>query len=1018
MHVPEVPVRGSGTDAGGDAAFEGVKPGTLTDLLKQIAQAPAAELGSSWDSALYAGATVGRFELVREVGRGGFGVVWEARDRELGRSVALKAVRAGAQAALREERLLREAEAAARLSHPNIVTLFDAGRTEQGPYLVLELLRGRTLEARTREGPMPVRDAVHVAVEVAKGLAHAHGQGVVHRDLKPANVFLCDDGQVKMLDLGLAHAFGRRFADGGTRGYMAPEQEKGAPEDERTDVYALGVMLFELLSGRLPFPEGRKNGSPPALDTPTVPALGDLVGRMLALDPTGRPRDANEVLASLVEIETALAARPSAPGPVHVRRRPRLRRAALIAGAAVLGALMGVAAVVRPWRTEEPEKVRAAGDRITVAVADFTNETSERELDSISGLLTTALEQSSGLRVVTRSRMFEVLKQMGKADVARIDEPLAREVGRKTGTDALLLATIRKLGDSYVVDLRALDPVKDEYLFTLHDRASGKEAIFELVDRLGEASRQRLKAGGGQGAQPPRPIASITTGDMRAWDLVFRARQASDRYEDVDSEKLLHEALAIDPDFALAHYLLGLSEAWENREIHHWPHLYGAEPDGPRRQSRIDEAARRADRLPEKERLSLLAAIAWRERRFMESLRIRDQVAEAYPLDKDAVFLAGNARYGLSETGDSIPYFERALQLDPSFMPAFHLLCQAIRESGRAREYLPWIRDRIAATRHPDVLDSLGRALLAAGEVDEGMEVLKRAWKVRGYWFAGGWRPGQPFVPAWRAVFLGQADEVEVELRAALDRRSDYHPGVYRSWTSALAITLVVQGRIAEARARYDDLRLDQLPRGTAVIHLWLAAAARRPDGLRAAQEYAERQGAFEDPGFAGEAFVALATGGDVAAAGRLAARVRENPAWKEFAPVDRGIIDALAAWGSGAPDVAERELRAVAARSDVYVRYLGLVLLGQLAHEQGDCRAAATALEDARGLDFTLSLTNRFWTYPLLLQIVSECHERNGDRARARERNDELLRMWKRADRDLPLLAEATALRERLAAR
>ncbi|HEY6099334.1 MAG TPA: serine/threonine-protein kinase, partial [Anaeromyxobacter sp.] len=259
---------------GGDASGA-VRPGTLTGILQQLAQTPAPQADDRWDQWLKPGAVVaGRFELVREIGRGGFGVVYEARDRELGRNVAFKAVRTGDRAALREERLLREAEAAARLSHPNIVTLHDVGRAEQGPFLVLELLRGQTLADRLEQGPLPTREGLRIVVEIARGLAHAHAEGVVHRDLKPANVFLCEDGQVKLLDFGLAHALGRRRLDGGTPAFMAPEQWKGAPEDERTDVFALGVLLFRMLSGELPFPEddeGRavQSSRPaPALDVP------------------------------------------------------------------------------------------------------------------------------------------------------------------------------------------------------------------------------------------------------------------------------------------------------------------------------------------------------------------------------------------------------------------------------------------------------------------------------------------------------------------------------------------------------------------------------------------------------------------------------------------------------------------------------------------------------------------------------------------------------------------------------
>ena len=238
------------------AARTAVSPGALTALLREVARSRTVQ-DKRGLPVLRRGQIVGRFELLREIGRGGFGVVYEASDRALGRSVALKAVRMGGDMELKEERLLREAEAAAQLSHPNIVTLHDVGRFEDRPYLVMELLRGCALAERLERGPIPLREALRVGVEVAKAVAHAHAQGVIHRDLTPGNVFLCDDGQVKVLDFGLAQVFGRRKLDGGTRAYMAPEQFRGAPEDERTDVFALGVILHQMVSGKLPFPDVR-----------------------------------------------------------------------------------------------------------------------------------------------------------------------------------------------------------------------------------------------------------------------------------------------------------------------------------------------------------------------------------------------------------------------------------------------------------------------------------------------------------------------------------------------------------------------------------------------------------------------------------------------------------------------------------------------------------------------------------------------------------------------------------------
>jgi tetratricopeptide (TPR) repeat protein len=301
----------------------------VTRLLEELADAPASDVGEGWDRWLAPGVKVGRFELIREIGRGGFGVVWEAVDRESGRHVAFKAVRPGGKAGVREDRLLHEAEVAGRITHPGIVSLLDVGQGPHGPYLVLELLRGWTLADRLDYGPLPVSQALRIGSCATGAVAHAHASGVVHRDLKPANVFLCEDGGVKVLDFGLAHAFGQRRTGGGTPAYMAPEQWRGAPEDERTDVFALGVLLHRLLAGELPFPDdgGRTVQGPepaPAIEVAGAPSIGPLVSRMLEKDPVRRPRDAGEVLPTLegAREELSRAPAPLAAAPVRVRRAP------------------------------------------------------------------------------------------------------------------------------------------------------------------------------------------------------------------------------------------------------------------------------------------------------------------------------------------------------------------------------------------------------------------------------------------------------------------------------------------------------------------------------------------------------------------------------------------------------------------------------------------------------------------------------------------------------------------------
>ena len=273
----------------------------MSALLEELAEAPEVRPGSGIGPGTVIG---GRFEVLRELGRGGFGVVFEARDRELGRLVAVKVVRP--RRGVDPGMLRAEAEAAAALHHPNIVTVHDLGSAGSEGWLVLELLRGETLEERLHRGPLPGPEALRVGTEIARGLAHAHHAGVLHRDLKPSNVFLCDDGAVKILDFGLSRVFGSGSGpEGGTPAYMAPEQWRREAEDERTDVFALGVMLHEMLTGQPPV-HGRV-GRSTALDDGPVPelpsgaaprAVRQLVRRSVSRSRDERPRDGAAVLES------------------------------------------------------------------------------------------------------------------------------------------------------------------------------------------------------------------------------------------------------------------------------------------------------------------------------------------------------------------------------------------------------------------------------------------------------------------------------------------------------------------------------------------------------------------------------------------------------------------------------------------------------------------------------------------------------------------------------------------------
>lgn len=280
-----------------------------------------------------------RYELREMIGRGGIGVVYRATDRVLDRPVAVKVLRADrANDRAVVARFEREALAAAVVNHPNIVPIYDAGRDRDTRFLVMEWVAGQTLSQLVRErGPLPPGDAATIGAQVARALAAAHKAGVTHRDIKPANILLDGMGNAKLLDFGIARSDDNtgptRTADRiGTTHYMAPELALGAPADPRSDIYALGCVLYELLAGSPPF-EGDTRAAivrqhattPPAPLTHaaagTPPALGALVLAMLAKDPADRPQTAAELARAL----TATIEKSTLRVGNHQRRTPTPR---------------------------------------------------------------------------------------------------------------------------------------------------------------------------------------------------------------------------------------------------------------------------------------------------------------------------------------------------------------------------------------------------------------------------------------------------------------------------------------------------------------------------------------------------------------------------------------------------------------------------------------------------------------------------------------------------------------------
>ncbi|HLG57991.1 MAG TPA: protein kinase [Vicinamibacterales bacterium] len=329
------------------------------------------------------GSQLGPYTITSALGAGGMGEVYRARDGRLGRDVAVKVLPASSSTdADRLQRFEQEARAAAALNHPNILALYDIGRTETGPYIVSELLNGETLRSALDRGAMPVRKAIEYAVQIARGLAAAHERGIVHRDLKPENVFVTSDGHVKILDFGLAKLVDPEpaFAGGsmlpttpppttpgvvlGTVGYMAPEQVRGLPADHRADIFAFGALLYEMLAGRRAFRRDtpaetmtailKEDPADLSIGGAAVPAsVQRLVGRCLEKNPAARFQSAGDLAFALDTFSSSSSSGPISMATLAAAPRRRYGRLAwVIAPVSVIALFVGWLIYMRPAAEE------------------------------------------------------------------------------------------------------------------------------------------------------------------------------------------------------------------------------------------------------------------------------------------------------------------------------------------------------------------------------------------------------------------------------------------------------------------------------------------------------------------------------------------------------------------------------------------------------------------------------------------------------------------------------------------